>query len=512
MKTRFLGQAYQSRSPILASQTAINIYPESSEDNSDQVGAFYGTPGLQAFFTGTGSVRGMRIAGGALYAVIGNALYRVSGANSGANLGAIPGTLPVSMTDNGSQIAVAHEFGWEWVSFTGTAVAPVTAAPMGSIVTTQDNYVLFTDGGGQFGITALGDLSSIDALDVATAEGLPDNLVGIISDHREVWLPGVGTIEIWTDTGAAFFPFERAPGGFIEQGCAAGLSLAKLDNSVFWLGADSNGQGIVYRANAYIPERISTHAIEHAINTYSDISDAIGFAYQEEGHLFYWLTFPSANNGVGASWVFDVATKAWHQRAWLEPSTGLLHRHRANCYAFFQGKHLVGDFGNGIIYEMSLDIGTDNGSPIYRERAWDIADDESKKGRGDMLELVAVTGDGDTRDVSSTSAGTPSGFWADGFWNPGFWETGFWDGFIGTTTAVTEIPIAPIVWLQISRDGGRKWGYRRQISLGALGQTLARARWRRLGTWRDGVFRVGTTMKSRVQWIGANLKGEGYDS
>jgi hypothetical protein len=508
MKTRFLGQAYQSRSPILASQTAINIYPESSEENSDQVGAFYGTPGLQAFFTGTGSVRGMRVAGGALFAVIGSALYRIRGANSSTNLGLIPGVLPVSMTDNGSQIAVAHELGWEWVDLTGSAVASVAGAPTGSIVTTQDNYVLFTDGGGKFGITALGDLSSIAALDVATAEGLPDDLVGIISDHREVWLPGAESIEIWTDTGAAFFPFERAPGGFIEQGCAAGLSLAKLDNSVFWIGADEHGQGIVYRANAYIPERISTHALEHAINGYGNISDAIGFSYQEEGHLFYWLTFPSAD----ASWVYDVATKAWHQRAGLDTSTGLLHRHRANCYAFFQGKHLVGDFENGIIYEMSLDIGTDNGSPIYRERAWDIADDEGKKGRGDILELVAITGDGDTRDVTSTSAGAPSGFWDAGFWNPGFWWTGFWDGFIGTTITVTHVPIAPVVWLEISRDGGRKWGYRRQISLGLLGQTLARARWRRLGTGRDVVLRVATTMQSRVHWVGANLKGEGYDS
>ena len=33
MKTKFLGQAYQSRSPILSSQTAINIYAESTEGN-----------------------------------------------------------------------------------------------------------------------------------------------------------------------------------------------------------------------------------------------------------------------------------------------------------------------------------------------------------------------------------------------------------------------------------------------------------------------------------------------
>jgi len=509
MKTRFLGQAYQSRSPILASQTAINIYPESSEQNTDEVGVFYGTPGLTAFFTGNhASVRGMRVAGGALYAVIGNSLYRITGVSTGISLGSIPGVLPVSMTDNGTQLAVAHEFGWEWVAFTGVSTASVAGAPLGSIVTTQDNYVLFTDGGGQFGITALGDLSSIDALDVATAEGLPDNLNSILSDYREAWLMGDSTIEIWTDTGAAFFPFERAPGGFIEQGCAAARSPAKLDNSVFWLGKDPNGQGVVYRANAYIPQRISTHAIEHAINGYADISDAIGFAYQEEGHLFYWLTFPSGD----ASWVYDVATQAWHQRAWLDPVTGLLHRHRANCYAFFNGMHLVGDYQNATIYKMSLDVYSDAGSPIYRERAWDIADDEGKKARGDILELVAMTGDGDTQNNISVGAGALTGFWQGGFWNPGFWAANFWEGFASSVLNTTKTPSEPIVWLQISRDGGRTWGYRRQIGLGMLGKTLARVRWRRLGTGRDVVFRIGTTMGNRVQWVGANLKGEGYDS
>ena len=467
MKTRFLGHAYQSRSPILGSQTAINIYPESVEGANDEVGAFYGCPGLTSVFApGAAEVRGLFPAGGYLFAVIGSTVYRLNSAFSSTNLGTLPNsTGRVSMTDNGTQVAIAHQDGMHFVAFTGSAIASVANGPSGAVLAYQDNYGIFTVSGGSFGLTGLADLSSIDPLDIATAEGASDDLVSLVSDHREIWLLGERSTEIWTNTGAAFFPFERAPGGFIEQGCCAKWSPAKLDNSVFWLGRDAAGQGVIYRAQGYIPSRISTHAIEYALNEYSTIADAIGFSYQEEGHSFYYLTFPTA----GATWVYDISTQGWHQRAYLDPTYGTLSRHRANCYATFNGKHYVGDYANGNIYQMSLDTYTDNGDPIYRERAWELPDNEFKRIRGDRLELICVTGDGDN------SGGQPN------------------------------------LWLQVSYDAGRTFGYQRIVSLGAIGQTSARAIWRRLGTGRSLVYKVATTMANRVHWLGANFLGEALD-
>lgn len=495
MKTNFLGQAYASRSPILSSQTAINIYPEGTEGNSDEVGAYYGTPGLIAMMQEAGEVRGMRVCGSSLYAVIGSAVYRIAGNFTFTLLGHLPNSTGlVSITDNGLQVSFAHAAGWHFVTFNGASIAPVSGSPLDSITSTMDNYVVFTIGtGGEFGITALADLSSIDPLDVASAEGAPSTLVSVLCDHRETWLFCQETIEIWSDTGASFFPFERSPGGFIEQGCAARRSPTKIDNSVFWLGRDKNGQGVVYRANAYIPQRISTHAIEFAINQYDDISDAIGFSYQEEGHSFYWLIFPSGD----ASWVYDVAAGGWHQRLWLNNTQGTLHRPRANCYAFFNGMHLVGDYSNGKIYEMSLDAYTDDGVEIYRERGFDLPDSEGKRVRIDFLELVALSGDGAT--IIDNGA-----VWAWDSTLVTFDSTLYsFDGGGGGTVSATD----PLVWLQISRDAGRRFGYRRVKALGAIGETTARARWRHGGAGSDIVLRFATTMASRVHWKGVNFRG-----
>ena len=491
MKTKFLGQAYQSRSPILASQTAINIFPEKTEGNSEEIGAFYGTPGLVSRFNqGVGEVRGLHNGtDGNLYAVIDENCYRIFKDFTFQNLGKLPDKVGrISIIDNGTQVAFAHLSGMHWVSFSGPSIAPVTNSPQNAVLGALDQYVCFTTpDGGEWGITALADLSSIDPLDIATAEGAPSNLVSLVCDHREVVLFCEQTTEIWSDTGAANFPFERAPGGFTEQGCAAARSPRKIDNSVFWLARDSNGRGMVYRNNAYLPIRISTHAVEYAINQYDDISDAIGISYQEEGHSFYWLIFPTGDS----SWCYDVATGGWHQRLWRDSTTGLLHRPRANSYAFFNGEHLVGDFENGKIYAMDLGVGTDDGKEIYRERAFELPDAENKRVRMDMVELGALTGDEQLL--------IPNGAFQFGDFQP-----------IAFQAAVPTLA-PPIIWLSVSRDNGQRFGYQRVKTLSATGQSMARVRWRRLGTGRNIVLKVATTMTNRVHWVWCNMMGEALD-
>jgi hypothetical protein len=176
---------------------------------------------------------------------------------------------------------------------------------------------------GQFQITGLNDVT-VDALDVATAEGSPDNLVGLISDHRDLWLFGTDSTEVFFNSGNADFPFERIQGAFIEHGCAAKFSIAKMANTVFWLGQDDKGNGIVLMAKGYQPQRISTHAVEQAIQSYGDISDAKAYTYQQNGHNFYVLNFSAAQT----TWVYDLTTNLWHERVYM--NQGSYERHRAD--------------------------------------------------------------------------------------------------------------------------------------------------------------------------------------
>ncbi|MCR4301597.1 MAG: packaged DNA stabilization protein, partial [Sulfuricaulis sp.] len=231
--------------------------------------------------------------------------------------------------------------------------------------------------------------TSWDGLDFASAEGSPDHTIGIISDHRELWLFGERSAEVWVNTGNSDFPFERSGNAFIEHGCAAAGTIAKIDNTVFWLGSDASGAGIVWRADGYTPLRVSTHAIEKAIAGYT-ISDATAFTYQQEGHSFYVLTFPTDSK----TWVYDAATQLWHERAWRDPSTNELYRWRPACHCYFNREHLVGDYADGRVYSLDLDTYTDDGDPIKRIRATAATEHEQKRVFYNSLTIDMETGVG----------------------------------------------------------------------------------------------------------------------
>jgi hypothetical protein len=213
---------------------------------------------------------------------------------------------------------------------------------------------------GQFFISALRDGKTYAALDFATAEAKPDDVIAALSDHRLLWLFGEDSIELFYNSGNADFPFERVASGVIEVGLAAAETPATGDNSVFWLGVEESGGFVVYRNQGFSPIRISTHAIESAIEGYSRVDNAVGFFYRQEGHGFYVLTFPG--NGT---WVYDTTTQLWHERDSRNAFNASIGEWRARRHAFVFNKHIVSDLESGQLYELDLETFTD-GQTVQR--------------------------------------------------------------------------------------------------------------------------------------------------
>jgi hypothetical protein len=276
---------------------------------------------------------------------------------------------------------------------------------------------------------------------------------------------GTDSVEVWYDSGATDFPLQRIQGAFNEIGCVSAFSVAKLDNGLFWLGTDARGQGIVYRANGYTGVRVSTHAIEYAIAQYGNISDAIAYTYQQEGHAFYVLTFPSGN----ATWVYDVSTQVWHERAGFD--NGEFMRHRSNCQCNFGGNILVGDFENGNIYRFDLDVYADNGGIQKWLRSWralPTGQNNLKRTAHHSLQLDCETG-----------VGLNDGQGSD-----------------------------PQVMLRWSDDGGHTWSNEHWSPIGKIGAYGHRTFWRRLGMTlklRDRVYELSGTDPNKIAIMGAEL-------
>lgn len=466
----FVGAAYRERSSNLDAQACVNFYPVLGESGTAKVvSALYGTPGTRPVVAGVNFwVRGMHVPtdGSNAIVVIGSTIYRLSPALTLTAIGFADGlSTPVSIADNGTQaVIVTGPNGYLVDLLTSAVTQIVDPAFYGATqVDILDTFAIFNrPGTNQFYISG-SNAMTFDALDFASAESNYEPIVALLVNHGEIMLFKKTVSEIWRATGGTDFPFARDTNAAIEQGCAAPFSVASMDNTVFWLGSNKDGAGIVWRLDGYTPRRVSTDAIEFAIASYDNIADAVAYAYQQEGHTFYVLTFPSA----GATWVYDAATNLWHQRAYLIPGTGTLTRHRSNCHMYYQGRHIVGDFENGELYEFDLDY--------YADRA------------GDPLPSIRA----------ATHLADPNYEWLIHHRLQIDIEAG-----VGLNSGQGSDPVALLDW---SDDGGHTWSSQHAASMGKIGEYKTRLRWNRLGRARDRVYRLLISDPVKRVILGASL-------
>ena len=539
MKTPILGSTYVTRSINAADARMVNLFPEVIPEGGKEPAFLQRCPGLAFLSTvGTGPVRGLWAFSpndGVGFVVSGTELYKINNAYAVTLIGTVAGSGPVSMADNGTQLFIAANGPSYIYNNTTNAFGQILDSDFPGAVTVcyLDGYFVFNEPNSQkMWVTTLLDGTSIDPLEFASTEGSPDGLLAVVSNFREVWAFGTNSIEVWYDSGATDFPLQRIQGAFNELGCAAPYSIAKMDNGLFWLGRDRRGQGIVYRANGYQGQRISTHAVEWQIQQYTDMSDAIAYTYQQDGHSFYVLIFPTANT----TWVYDAATQAWHERAGF--AEGAFTRHRSNCQMAFNNKIVVGDFENGNIYAFDLDVYADNGQIQKWLRTWralPTGQNNLKRTAHHSLQLDCETGVGlnlypayaseniDTEsglnlvaqyvqtflatqsgDILTTEAG-------DGFEPIGQYELSDTDitGYEIVTNSYPAAPgYEPEAMLRWSDDGGHTWSNEHWSPLGRIGAYGHRTFWRRLGMTlklRDRVYELSMTDPVKVAIMGAEL-------
>lgn len=368
-------------------------------------------------------------------------------------------------------------------------------------VDVMDNYIVYNNPTTQqWGSTDLSSPISPQA-SYSLKDGAPDDLVALIVDHREVYLLGEVSSEVWTDVGAVPFPFQRIPGTSTQHGIAAPFSLARLGNSFAYVSRNNRGQAQIMQMNGYKPERISTHAVENSLtNKYVD--DAIAWTYQLEGHEVYVVSFPT----LELTWAYDIASGMWHK--WLYTANdNTYQRHRGNCCAVFQGMVLVGDYENGCIYELDKKNYTDNGQKVRRLRRAPHLVTDFQRQYFDELQIQFQPGVGTTglsQPTGDIYVDSPYIIYPDAAFTIGPFQT----YIIGQQAAInnTTTTTNPQAMLRWSNDGGSTWSKEYWVSIGKMGKYTNRAIWRRLGQARDRIFEVSITDPVNAVIVSANLK------
>lgn len=448
----FIDQAYESISAPFSAQQLINMYLEDAQVQARSQRALIGTPGLEEFVQiGTGPIRGLHVFREFLYAVSEFEVFKIDVNGIATKIGDIPRTTRVSIENNETQVCFVNGnegFIYTPASDTFEEILDPDFRPA-QLVQFLDGYFVFNDPlTNEFFISNFQNGLAYTGTDFGVAEGSPDLIISILSDHRDLFLFGERSTELWNNTGNPDFTFEVQEGVFIERGCAAANSVVKMDNQVYWLGDDR----AVYRLDGYLPAKVSTHAIDTQIRRYDIVADAFAFTYTEDGHFFYVLTFPRANE----TWVYDSAPKggAWHQR-----STGINEeRWRANNYARLFNKNIIGDFQTNQLFEMDLETYAEDGDEILRVRS---TMPESADERPIFFSKLQVT----------------------------------LDSGQGNLVPPSDNPLAQLSW---SDDGGRTFTSPRFREMGKIGEYGRRVIWRKLGRFRNRVYKWACSEKIKV--------------
>jgi hypothetical protein len=463
-EVNLFGVSQFSRSANVSRQQRLNAYLEPQPGDDRAKVAIYGTPGKDLFLSTLGDtpVRGMYQKGDFLYLVHRGVFYEVNNAGVATNRGVIGTTSGrVYMADNGTQLMLTDGSAGYIYTFATANFAQIVDVdyPGASTVTWLDGYFIVNKPDSQrFYISGINDGTSWDALDFASAESNPDEIVAVIADNSTLHLFGPVSTEFWSNSGATDFPFSRISGGAIEWGLAAKNSLVKYDNNLAFLAKNRMGEVFVARLAGYTPQRISTPDIEFIINGYSAVSDATGISYMVGGHPMYQINFPSA----GESWLYDGLSSVWSK---LE-SYGET-RDIAEIGTNYLDKIIVSDYSNGNLYRLNPETFTENGQPLAFEVISRHLSFDDKRFSVDMLQLDMETGVGATTGQGSN----------------------------------------PQIMLQVSTDGGHTWGTEQWATFGALGNYKTRAIWRRVsGIARDVVFKFRITDPVKRVILGASIQ------
>ena len=481
MKLNFLGPTDPDKSYNVSSDRSVNFYPRLHKEGGKAVVTLCGTPGTELFSTiGSTPIRGMHPFNNLLYAVAGGSLYSV---DTDGSVSSALGTLftssgRVSMKNNG--LAVSGVGGDQLAISDGvdTYIYDVTAGTF-TAITNPCDMLAYIDGyfvgvvpdSMSYNVSNLYDGTNWNALATSPVSATPDLLMAVENLHQQLWLIKQTSTEVWYNAGISTSvgsPFLRIYGAVIDYGTNAPWTVARGDNSMFFLAWQRSGDssemvGIV-RVKGYTPEIISPPSINYRINRMTTYSDAFGYCYAEDGHTFYVITFPAGD----ATFVYDATTQMWHERStYKEPYA--VGRHVSNCYAFFAGKHLVGDYQTGNIYSMASSIYEDNGEPIVSVRQGGVIFDPQS------LDNVFVN-----RFILDTESG------------------------VGDLGELTQTGLDPKASLSFSDDGGHTWTGEYQASLGKIGEYGKVLYWNQLGyTKRGRVFRVTVSDPVKKILVGA---------
>lgn len=384
MQIDLLGGSYKAKYQELNSQRTINWYQTFSnqlEKNKSQT-ALYPTPGLTLFTQLPGrNIRALYTAIGPLqtrcFAICDTTLYEILPNQSYTPISLLPelanGASKVYMTINdNSELGIWHSSASYVYNTLTTILQPVTNNQFPGTVTYADYLDTYTVviSNGAVWESATGSSLNWIGTQTYTTTFTAGPVIAAATLRESIYNFTAQTIETFINDGVS--PYSRLPRSTVNVGLIAKESLVKYKDGFLFLGKDYSGECAVFFFDGwYNCAQISPASISWQLNSLSQPPyDASGYIqYTKDGQIFYYLTVPE----LKTTFVYDVATKDWHERQSANPvpdSNGDIkyNEFRGKHYTNFSGKHLFADKYSGAIFIEDFTNFTENGTTIKRTR------------------------------------------------------------------------------------------------------------------------------------------------
>ena len=443
---------YISDSLMLSNQKCTNWYPNTPQvQGALSTGNLFGCAGISqvpTYFELSGINRGMHVKAGKPYFLNGEALVRLDrsvdefGVETFTSVivGTIPGDSRVSMADNGTELMVLIPGGNAYIidETSGTPFVQITDAGFTAngapqIVVFIDSYFVCSTDSKKFIRSDSNNGESWNSLNVYTAESDPDDIVGLIVYKNKLFVGGSETWEEFNNNAGIF----QRTGFFIDKGLFAKFSTISTNNSFMWIGGGTNESPAIWTLNGNTPQKISTTAIDSALQdfTFEQIQQSFAYSYAQNGHYFVGFSLPTR------TFEYNTITGKWNERtSQIINSKGLTEviRWRVNSIGTAYNRVLCGDSQDGRIGSVEVDTYTEYDSEIIRTMSTQVISDQGRAMIISQLEATFEAGVGDSN--------TPD----------------------------------PQIRMSVAHDG-KSFGNELLRSIGGVGQFEQRAIWYRLG-------------------------------
>lgn len=495
-RASIIGPSYTSQSQNVDCQRTVNWMVEQVESGVGKSAfCLIPCPGLQVFCVLTDTpVRGEVFYNGRFFAVAGATLFEVFADGSKQQRGAVINDGNTAYLVCGPQHLLVASGGHAYVMVLATnVVTDLTQAntlPNISMVTWNDSFFLALQSqvaSGQNSVFAsnAGDATTWNALAFETPNVFPDQVLAIATDHRETVFLGPRFGQFFYNAGDSPFPLDVDPSGYLETGISDPATLTKIDNTLLFIATDDRGERYACRINGNTPTRISTHAIEYAWSLYPNDGSAVSYTFRYNGHLIWQTYFPNANGGNGATWCYDVTAGAtgggngWFERDHF--TNGVSKAHQSRCHANAFGKHLVGAWDSGTIYQMAEPQFVVNGP----NAAWTFCDDAGNPIR--FLRRSTII----SKELERMSL-----------------DRLIVDGEVGIGPIPPLLDGAgnardPQMMVRWSNNAAKTWSNINTVNFGQAGNYEVRPMVSRLGSFRQRVFELTAT--DPIRWVLADV-------